>query len=66
MFKLDSLGGYPEVYLLVTDTNDPMRVGMMVVDIDGKYYFVPDSESKGTWSELSLREIADHLAKLNQ
>lgn len=37
----------------------------IVIDVDGFYYFWPEGYNKGHFSSHHLREIADHLDKIN-
>ena len=41
------------------------RLGWFLQDHDGFFYFWPDDDLKGFWSEEVLRFLADNLQKLN-
>ena len=43
-----------------------VHIGYAIQDIDGFFYYLPNSPINGYWGENHLRMVADYLEKVNK
>jgi hypothetical protein len=62
MLNIVKIDNYYEVR---AKSNDKL-IGKYIPDVDGFFYFLPESNNGGLWSDYTLIEIGNHLKEINQ
>lgn len=52
-------------YEVIVKSNDKL-IGKFVPDVDGFFYFLPENNNKGLWSDYTLIEIGNRLKEINK
>jgi hypothetical protein len=53
-------------YRISLETKTGFQIGSFEKDVDGYYYYWPGDENRGSYSDCTLRKIADMLQELNK
>lgn len=46
--------------------NESIEIGQAIIDVDGFYYFLPNTNNGGLWQSHVLKAIAEKLDDLNK